>query len=48
MEYLAVYKDELGNKHTRKFFASHLTQATRKALGIGKSHKWKFVSIGRI
>lgn len=48
MEYIARYKDELGNNHTHKFFASHITHAQRKAQGIGKSNGWKFISVGSI
>lgn len=48
MSYIARYRDELGMSHTRKFFASHVAHAHRKASGIAKSHGWKIVSVGRI
>jgi hypothetical protein len=48
MSYIARYKDELGMIHTRRFYASHLTNAHRKASGIAKSHGWKIVSVGSL
>lgn len=48
MEYIARFVDDLGNKHTRKYFASHVMQANRKASGIAKSNSWKIVSVGRV
>lgn len=48
MEYVARFVDSLGNKHWRKYFATHAMHANRKASGIAKSHGWKVLSVGKI
>ena len=44
--YIARFTDELGNKHTRKFFARHIYEANRKTQGIAKSNGWRVVGCG--
>ncbi len=48
MTYLARFRDPSGVVHTRRFFASHVYNANKKASGIAKSNGWKVVSVGRV
>lgn len=48
MQYVAKFIDKSGTNHIRKFYAVHVTQANRKALGIAKSNGWILASVGQI
>lgn len=48
MKYLARFHDDKGMLHKREFFASHDSNAHRKAQGIANSNNWKVLSVGKL